>query len=609
MNTSISKATLQDCTTLRFAASLLRQDYHALLAKHEHEVKWALMAYENHGDEMWHDSEGCAYYAEPYGSVVLHIVEYDAMHGHTPSLEQLCGYMERITLDHGIFGHNIEENQTNIDVLHQFVEDNAKPAKEREYQYPADAEVLLTEFVQKGRIIRVDALCKKASRLSHGNEEVYDFKTKEKRRSTLNDAINTIHRLVQFDLAPITGTGSLKVPEIPQKALYGWLGKKAAESGMPLGFIYPALVGVYAGNKIRVTDKAAHPCLDIALVGDVETGKSQAIEQAEQMLDMKDMNEGGSVCHRSASSDRGLFNLFGDDPKQKDAPKKTGNTYVMCLTELRHMLTKMAMQNNSLPPTLCSMWDNGNDNGTADKYKNVGCRVNLSIVGGLKCATMDEFGEVFGADTMHGLFSRFIIATTSEKWNYKPFNGVPERRDPAEITVGPEIWERLNRWKAEKPGRGRAGENALRWAVITEAAEQGRDWLSDAATEEDVFQSLDVSGNGNGEKPLIQEIQVWKPLEAVLSIEALEAALLVMEHQELVKAAYTPSEAINDDARCTEAILKALEENGAFKWNTMCKNRHWTRKWGARLVQGVRDALAKTGQISYDHDSGWVEPV
>lgn len=405
------------------------------------------------------------------------------------------------------------------------MEDNVKPAKEREYEYPADAEVLLTEFVQKGRTIRVDALCKKASRLSHGSEEIYDFKMKEKRRSTLNDAINTIHCLVRYDLTPTTGGTALKVSELPQEALYGWLGKKAIESGMPVGFIYPALFGVYAGKRIKVADKEIHPCVNIALVGDVETGKSQAIEQAEKMLAMIDMNDGGSVCHRSASSDRGLFNLFGDDPKAKDVPKKTGNTYVMCLTELRHMFTKMAMQNNSLPPTLYSMWDNGNDNGTADKYKNVGCKVNLSIVGGLKCATMDEFGEVFGADTMHGLHSRFLIAVTTEKWNYKPFSGMPERRDPAEITITPQIWERLDKWKAERPGRGRAGENAMRIAVITEAAEKGRDWLSDAVTtEEDVFQSLDVNGNGNDEKPLIQEVQVWKPLESVLSVEALEAA-------------------------------------------------------------------------------------
>ncbi|HXN18482.1 MAG TPA: hypothetical protein VN875_09145 [Candidatus Binatus sp.] len=605
MNTSISKAIVQDCTTLRFAVSLLRQDHHALLAKHERYVKWALLAYENHGHEMWQDSKGCAYYAEPYGSIVLHIVDYDAMHGHTPNLDQLCGYMERIKLDHGIFGHNIEENQTNIEVLHQFVEDNAKPEKEREYQYPADAEVLLTEFVEKGRIIRVDALCKKASRLSHGNEEVYDRKMKENRRSTLNDAINTIHCLLQFDLTTTTGTGSLKVPEIPQEAIYGWLGQKAVESGIPLGFIYPALFGVYAGSPIKVKDKRVHPCVDVALCGDVETGKSQAIEQAEQMLGMKDMNEGGPVCHRSASSDRGLFNLFGDDPKQKDAPKKAGNTFVMCLTELRHMMSKMAMQNNSLTSALCALWDKGADVGTADKYKNVGCAVNLSIVGGLKCATMDEFGEVFGADTMHGLFSRFIIATTSEKWEYTPYEGIGEPRTPADIEIPAEAWERLKAWRREKRGRGRAAEIALRIAVITEAAEQGRDWLNNLAAEVNILDTLDV----DSEKPLIQEVQIWKPLEVVLSMEALEAALRFMEWQEAVKTVYTPSEGIDDDARCTEAILKALEEHGSFKWNTMCKNRHWAKKWGARRVQSIRNALDGTGQISYDKDTGWVDKV
>jgi hypothetical protein len=602
MNTSVLKATVQDCTTLRFAVSMLRQDYHGFLVKHAREMSWALVAYETHGKELMEDDKGCAYFADPYDHIVFHIVDYDAMHGHTPNLEQICGYMERVKHDPAHFGKNVEENMEGISALQQFLEDERKPEKDRQYGTAADAEVMLTEFVEKARRIRLHGLCKDALWLANGSKEVYDHKLKAKRKSTYADAISRLHRLIEYDLAPTTGTGSLKVPEIPQEALYGWLGRKSGESGMPLGFIYPALFGVYAGNPIKVKDKRVHPCVDVALCGDVETGKSQAIDQAEQMLDMKDMNEGGPVCHRSASSDRGLFTLFGDDPKQKDIPTKAGKTFVMCLTELRHMFSKMAMQNNSLTSALCALWDKGADVGTADKYKNVGCAVNLSIVGGLKCATMDEFGEVFGADTMHGLFSRFIIATTSEKWEYTPYDGIGERRTPAEIELSAEAWERLKVWRREKPGRGRAAEIALRIAVITEAADKGRDWLDNLSAEDSILNCLDVGC----EKPLIQEVQVWKPLEAVLSMEALEAALRFMEWQEAVKTAYTPSEAIDDDARCTEAILKALEELGSFKWNTMCKNRHWTRKWGARRVQGVRNALAGTEQISYDKETGWV---
>lgn len=613
MSSSIIKTPVQYCMTLKFATALLKKDHHELIAFNKRKLEWAVNAYAQFGDELvaclMPGQENSNELADPYGPLVYHIINYDKAFGHSPSFEQLCDYMK--TLRHGPdgdslatnpwFGKDTSKTEDFISVLEQYLEDNEKPDAEREWGAPEEAEVMLPAFIERAKRLRMQILCKKTERLARGDELVFDQKLKKKRRSTYSDAVGQLNRLLQFDLAPESNGGTGILPELPKEALYGWLGKKALESSIPHGFLYPALVGVYAGKQIAVTDKAIHPCLNIALVADVETGKSQAIEQAEKALDMRDMGEGGSVCHRSASSDRGLFNIFGDDPKQKDAPIKSGKTYVMCLTELRHMFTKMAMQNNSLPPTLCSMWDNGKDNGTADKYKNVGCRVNLSIVGGLKCKNMEEFGDVFGADTMHGLFSRFILGISNEKWNYRPFSGVPESRNPCEITITDECWARLDEWKAQKPGRGRLGENAMRWAVITEAAEQGGGFTQ--FTESDIFNSLDVSNP----QPVQWEEQ--KPSRADLSLAALEAALLVMEHQEIVKAAYTPSEALNDDAKVTEAILKALDESGSFKWNMMCKNRHWTQKWGANKVRSVRDGLVATGQIKYDADSGWVEPV
>jgi hypothetical protein len=589
------------CTTLKFAASLLRQDCHELLAKHKRELEWALFAYENHGRDVVTDAArpGCNNLAEPYGSLVLHIVNYDAEHGHTPNLQQLCDYVRRVVHDPQQFGKDNTENMDNISVLEQYVEDNAKPENEREWPVPADAEALVSEFVGRARWMRFEGMCKDAIWLAHGDKKVYDRKLKAERRSTHNDAIGRLRQLIEFDLTPAGGAAAPPIPEIPPEAAYGWLGRKAIESGMPLGFIYPALLGVFAGKPIRCGK--VHPSLYVALLGDVETGKSQAIERAQAVLGMKEP----VVVRRSASSDRGLFKLFGDDPKQKDVPKKSGGTFVMCLTELRHMFTKMAMENNSLPPALSALWDSGKDFGTADKFNNVGCAVTLSIVGGLKCKDPDEFSAVFGADTMHGLYSRFVFGSTSEKWEYKPEDIVPERRDPCEIAVTAEAWSRLAAWRKEKPGRSRLAEIAMRIAVISEAAEKGSDWLSDEALQEaDVLSCLDVGQPE--ESRLRMQVASWKPRQAELSAEALEAALRFMEWQEALREAYTPSEAIDDDARCTEAILKAAEELGSFKWNTVCKNKHWCRKFGARRVAGCRTALATAGQITYDKETGWV---
>src|SRR5208282_1365474 len=195
--------------------------------------------------------------------------------------------------------------------------------------------------------------------------------------------------------------------------------------------------------------------------------------------------------------------------------------------------------------------------------------------------------------------------STSEKWEYMPEDIVPERREPCEITVTAETWSRVAAWRKEKPGRPRLAELAMRIAVISEAAEKGSDWLSDQTRQEaDVLSCLEV-GQPEESRLRIQAVS-WKPRRAELSAEALEAALRFMEWQEALREAYTPSEAIDDDARCTEAILKAAEEHGSFKWNTVCKNKHWCKKFGARRVAGCRNALAAAGQISYDKDTGYV---
>ncbi len=422
------------------------------------------------------------------------------------------------------------------------------------------------------------------------------------RRSTYSDGLKVSENIAKFDWQGDGKPAAGQMPEIPEAAVYGWLGDKARESGMPLGYIYPALLGTYAGNRIKAGK--VHPGLYIALLGDVETGKSQAIERAQTILDMGEP----AVVRRSASSDRGLFRLFGDDPKAKDAPRKGGGTFVMCLTELRHMLSKMSMENNSLTAALCALWDNGKDFGTADKFANVGCNVTLSIVGGLKCNGPDEFSNVFGHDTMHGLYSRFLFTATNVKWEYQPDEIVPERRDPAEIVVGPEIWERLTEWRKAKGGRNRLAELAMRVAVISEAADKGYDKLCPESWEQDqdnVFRSLDVSSDPS--EKIEMQVQTWKPRQPVaLSMDSLEAALRFMEWQEALRGSYQPSEAIDDDARCTEALLKAVDEHGSFKWNTVCKNRHWTQKWGASRVARIRGALVATGQISYDKDTGFV---
>lgn len=594
-----------DSVALRFVWALCQRDHHDLLAKKSREIEWCLQACEAWGHEMsGRDGEEL----EPYGEMVYHIVVYDRVHGHTPDLTQLQAYMWSVTHDPKVWGHNNAANQEYSNVIAAW---NQWILKDEEQRHPGgaqagDAETMFSRFFDHCQWVRMKGMFRRATDLALGAAKVYDAQTRHERRSTYNDALNVVNNFLRFNFVP-EGTGkSINVPDIPpEEALYGWLGDEARKTGMPLGFIYPALLGVFASNKIRVTNNAVHPCLYVALAADVETGKSQAIDYAEKICDARDMEAGGSICHRSASSDRGIYTLFGDDPKQnndRDFKSKRGNTYTMCLTELRHLFTKMGMNSSALPATLCALWDNGKDNGTADKFKNVGCQINLSIVGGLKCEDTQDFADVFGQETMHGLMSRFIIAVDSHKWVYEPFNLPVELRIPVEIEIPAERWEELRAWRSAAPQRGRAAEIALRIAVISEAAEHGLPPDTDPTSvgeQEKMVQAIEGVG--------AIEVVKHKPWKVALSREAFQAAMKFMEWQEQVKAAYQPSKAVDEDAKATEAILNALEEHGPFKWSTVARNKHWTKRWGAPRMHRCRAGLVANGLITYDDGSGWVQ--
>jgi len=596
----VTTITVQYCRTLEFAGSLLRRDCHEFIAKNRRQLDWALFAYQEYGEDLVPRASGGTEFADPYGQMTFHILRYDGEHGHTPNAEQLASHMRNANHEPKKWGFNNPTNLEQAEVLEQYM----AGIKAGDYPEPEDAEITLPQFVKRAQFIRLAGACKEACERALGLKQIWDSGKREKRRSEYKDARRLLENILRFDLQPEGEAKTVSVPDIPEDAVYGWLGEKAKESGMPLGFIYPALVGVYAGNKL-CTDRNVHPCVFVAIAADIHTGKSQAIDRAEQILDAKDMKvRGGFVCRRSASSDRGLFKLFGDDPKEKDksVPTKAGGTFVMCLTELRHMFTKMAMKESALPIALCQLWDSGKDAGTADKFNSSGCAVNLSIVGGLKCANTDEFGEVFGSGSMHGLYDRFVISCDSHKWEFMPFEGKGEIRKPALIEIPKSAWQKLAAWRRQKPGRERLAEIAIRWAVITEAAEHGQDF-EDVRSEEHQEKVLKaVDGIGDVENAVV------KPCKAALSDEALQAALRFVEWQEEVRAAYTPSVAISDEARATETVLKALEETGGFKWSTIAKNRHWNEHYGSSLMARVRKGLELNGLMAYDHDSGWCSP-
>jgi hypothetical protein len=349
----------------------------------------------------------------------------------------------------------------------------------------------------------------------------------------------------------------LKLDEMPESCMYGWLGDVARELETPLGFAYPAVLTVFA-TQIAVHPKHVRPTLYTCLIGPIHCGKSETIKRAIAYIHLDDAN---AVKRTVPGSDRGLINIFGgkknDDDDNKslpDAPK----TRLLAQDELRNTIAKANISGSSLPATLCSLWSL-DEAGAADKMGEHVCRVRLNILGALKADDTEDFAETFGKESTAGLYDRFVYGLAPKGWKYKPWSKEPVRRAPKGCTIPGHIFQMMEKWRdVDTKTRGRLGENALRIAYISSAANH----------------------------------------DSEVTIECMRCALDFVQWQEAIRSAYKAGMGDAIDAQATGAILTVLEklEPGDWiRWKDMASKKNWYRKYGSSVLSRVRDALAKTG--------------
>jgi hypothetical protein len=349
----------------------------------------------------------------------------------------------------------------------------------------------------------------------------------------------------------------VKLSQMPESCMYGWLGDAARELETPLGFAYPAVLTVFAA-QIKTHPKHVRPTLYTCLIGAIHCGKSETIKRAVEYIHLF---EDDAVKWTVPGSDRGLINIFGgkkkDDGNNKGLPE-VPKTRLLAQDELRNTIAKANIAGSSLPATLCSLWSQ-DEAGAADKTGEHVCLVRLNILGGLKADDTEDFAETFGKESTAGLYDRFVYGLAPKGWKYKPWSKEPVRRAPKGCTIRGDIFQMLEEWRdVDTKTRGRLGEIALRIAYITSAANH----------------------------------------DSEVTTESMRCALKFVQWQEAIRSAYKAGLGDAIDAQCTNAILTVLEklEPGVWiRWKDMAAKKNWYRKYGSTVLSRVRDALAKTG--------------
>jgi hypothetical protein len=225
--------------------------------------------------------------------------------------------------------------------------------------------------------------------------------------------------------------------------------------------------------------------------------------------------------------------------------------------------SKIAIQGAALPYVLCELF--GKDNvGGVTKDDNDQVRLQLTILGALKCDDEIEFQNLFGLNTLDGLNRRFIFGVAPSDWEYEPYTIMPE---PMRMTYSVQVpmycWDMVKEWKhKDKLKRHNLGELALRIALITS------------------FMNQDIS----------------------ITTDAMTTALRFMEWQESIRDDYKAGEAETREAEVEQVIVTVLTKLGVdvyTNWTKLYKNKHLDRK-GCSLVNRVRDVMIREGMIGYD---------
>ncbi len=276
---------------------------------------------------------------------------------------------------------------------------------------------------------------------------------------------------IKFDTTPavvpaekIATAEVLELPDMPESVLDGRLGELCQKrlKDFPIALGWPALMTV-AGSLVRPSMSLVRANLYTALVGPVGVGKTQAIERANHLMDIRTP----ILQTVKAGSAEGLLAKLGD---------QNGKRVLLFPDELSHLLEKAQITNASFSYILTSLFYRDEEDLTIFRGKQVKFNCRLSLIGGL---IDKKFEDSFSTATTGGLYDRFLFGQCPSGFQYlwRPVAGQPAFTEELdECPIDGTVWEARDNLKTEEKINPRVLEIVLRCASIC-AAFDGRNEL------------------------------------------------------------------------------------------------------------------------------------
>jgi hypothetical protein len=281
---------------------------------------------------------------------------------------------------------------------------------------------------------------------------------------------------VRAAIKEIVGAEKIKVHDLPEAALDGWLGEicRTRMGDFPRAYAWPALITAASVLVPRCPDPKTRTNLYCGLVGEKGSGKSTAFDFAFSLLGL----DATRLLKLKSGSAEGLVAKIGS---------VDGAARLFFTDELEHLLVKSAIEGSSFASVLSSAYYDDKQDFTMARGKEVPFNCRLSLAGGV---VEDKFADLFGAATTGGFYDRFIfgLCPTDNSYSYRPFTGGPALETeedewytpvrPVAVTIAEDVWPVKDQLEKEL-GERRVVESALRVAVIC-AAFDGRKTLTAA---------------------------------------------------------------------------------------------------------------------------------
>lgn len=248
--------------------------------------------------------------------------------------------------------------------------------------------------------------------------------------------------------------------DMPESVLDGRLGELCSRlmlGRFPVAYAWPALVTVASALVPRHGDKQRLN-LYTALAGPVGSGKTQAIDAAQQLLGV----EAPTLMAVMAGSAESLMRYMNDS---------NGATRLFSPDELSHLLEKAGIQNASFASVLSRAFYHTRFTILMQQKVRAEFNASLSILGGI----VDErFEDLFSRATTGGLYDRFLFGACPGgfEFEYFPFDETAVSLSVDSVFVAPDVWAEKSSWQRKENGalEPRVIEIALRVAIVCAAA-------------------------------------------------------------------------------------------------------------------------------------------